>query len=406
MASAAEKQVLVAAAASTDLLYLLDDAELDTDSQHLLVVTHGFKSVRLVSGMEESRAGIRTFCNAILGIANDTPGGRLSTAKIIGVWESAKEIIAQDTRLKVEAKSMGVTRQASQPERSAMRKLYELRWGKVGGHHIPSISYLSMKLEEVEINEPMASKLDEATSAEENDDFSVTQSHDAAGRILFVKKRLKGVLPTSPEEFRAKLKVEGATWCLLALKFPSRVWLRDICPDDWLVYCEFFLGKQVYLMAGPDGPVTPDWSTFLSYEFECRRKVFSAVRDENASLKQGLIDVCKCSQTKELFFISPLVLKKRKNPEPPSKPDVPDGRPPKTPKGKGKGKGKGKDKGGEPGGKARGKGKKSWAWKTPDGRELCFVYNNGNECDGSCGRVHACRVKGCTEQHPAVHHVY
>ena len=43
------------------------------------------------------------------------------------------------------------------------------------------------------------------------------------------------------------------------------------------------------------------------------------------------------------------------------------------------------------------------AWRTPDGRELCFQWNNG-ECDGSCGRVHQCRVKGCYGTHKAVDH--
>ena len=66
-----------------------------------------------------------------------------------------------------------------------------------------------MKMEEVECNEPYASKLDEATSADENDDFLVTQSHDAAGRVLFTKERIKGSLPTNAEEFRAKIKLDG-----------------------------------------------------------------------------------------------------------------------------------------------------------------------------------------------------
>ena len=43
------------------------------------------------------------------------------------------------------------------------------------------------------------------------------------------------------------------------------------------------------------------------------------------------------------------------------------------------------------------------AWRTPDGRELCFAWNTG-ECDGSCGRIHQCRVKGCYSDHKAVEH--
>ena len=68
-------------------------------------------------------------------------------------------------------------------------------------------------------------------------------------------------------------------------------------------------------------------------------------------------------------------------------------------KGKGKSpKGKGKGKGMDP----RLKGL-NLSWRTPDGRELCFAWNTG-DCDGSCGRVHQCRVKGCYANHKAVEH--
>ena len=40
---------------------------------------------------------------------------------------------------------------------------------------------------------------------------------------------------------------------------------------------------------------------------------------------------------------------------------------------------------------------------TPDGRELCFAFN-AQGCSGKCGRVHACRVKGCYGQHAAREH--
>ncbi|CAE7362158.1 FCPC, partial [Symbiodinium sp. CCMP2456] len=69
--------------------------------------------------------------------------------------------------------------------------------------------------------------------------------------------------------------------------------------------------------------------------------------------------------------------------------------------GRGKGKdGKGKD----------GKGKSDPAfkglqlvWRTPEGRDICFAFNNQG-CDGKCGRLHVCRVKGCYQDHAAKDH--
>ena len=43
---------------------------------------------------------------------------------------------------------------------------------------------------------------------------------------------------------------------------------------------------------------------------------------------------------------------------------------------------------------------------TPDNRELCFAVK-AQGCSGKCGRVHACRVRGCYGKHSArEHHKY
>ena len=39
------------------------------------------------------------------------------------------------------------------------------------------------------------------------------------------------------------------------------------------------------------------------------------------------------------------------------------------------------------------------AGTTPDGRQICFAFNNPSEnCKGKCGRVHCCRK--CFGEHP------
>ena len=70
--------------------------------------------------------------------------------------------------------------------------------------------------------------------------------------------------------------------------------------------------------------------------------------------------------------------------------------------GKGSGTGKSKSKG-------KGKGKLQGGLhvcgRTPDNRLLCYRWNDGEECDGSCGMVHACRVVGCLDtEHPMARH--
>ena len=40
----------------------------------------------------------------------------------------------------------------------------------------------------------------------------------------------------------------------------------------------------------------------------------------------------------------------------------------------------------------------------PDWRLLCYRLSDGEECGGSCGMVHACRVVGCADTHPMIEH--
>ena len=60
--------------------------------------------------------------------------------------------------------------------------------------------------------------------------------------------------------------------------------------------------------------------------------------------------------------------------------------PPKAPPGGGKNKGKGK---------TSFKGGLQVVGRADDRRLICFKYNDGEPCDGSCGMLHVCRVKGC-----------
>lgn len=115
----------------------------------------------------------------------------------------------------------------------------------------------------------------------------------------------------------------------------------------------------------------------------------------------------KDADLKEAYFTTPIALRAAAGPDPPpqSKWQRPNSKGVgNNYKGSGKsskGKGRGKSKSGKPFDE-RLQGL-SLLWRTPDGRDLCFSYNHGT-CDGSCGRVHKCRVKGCLKDHPAVKH--
>jgi hypothetical protein len=124
-------------------------------------------------------------------------------------------------------------------------------------------------------------------------------------------------------------------------------------------------------------------------------------------LSESLLAVIRDPDLKEAYFTTPVALRSAL-----SEPQQPNKWPRFNSKGGFSGKqsssfskGKGKHSKGKSKGKTidqRLKGL-SLAWRTPDGRELCFAWNGG-DCDGSCGRVHQCRVKGCYGSHKAIDH--
>ena len=143
----------------------------------------------------------------------------------------------------------------------------------------------------------------------------------------------------------------------------------------------------------------------MSYEHEIRKKTMKLVVD-GVALPAALRQAWSDPVTKERYFTTPLALtvipRKRFAPSD-------DGAPYKFYKGeKGdKGKGKGKDKGrgkptkGNGRGKIKGFTKNGFARSTPDGRAICFKYNNKEEkCKhAQCAYLHVCGK--CFQQHPA-----
>ena len=143
---------------------------------------------------------------------------------------------------------------------------------------------------------------------------------------------------------------------------------------------------------------------------------------ENRPLAEVLPEKSRDSEIREQHFISPIALQGvinegrgnrlrwgQQQQQPPRwQPYQPWSR--NTDKGD-KGKGKLIDmKGDYKGGKTKtGKGKdkgpkgKRVLTHTPDGRQICYAFNEGG-CDGSCGRVHICQVPGCGQQHPMWQH--
>ena len=197
----------------------------------------------------------------------------------------------------------------------------------------------------------------------------------------------------------------------MAAKFKSKHWLSDLKADHFQRFVEYILGDRVNAIKVPYDnqhvAIKPNWALVLQYEHRLRREAFKLVNRGEATLGEALVRVTKDPDLKEAYFTTPLALTTAETPVKYQKTSQ-KGNNEWTNRQKGKGKGKFQQH------KGFGKGAKNNASKgkhgdlslvaqTPDGRDICFAFNSQG-CNGKCGRVHVCRVRGCFGDHAAREH--
>lgn len=321
--------------------------------------------------------------------------------------------MAKEVELKAEAKVLGQPRVLQIHERQAMLRAVEAIHGVLGDSECPSPDYLSIKAEETECNEPTAAPLDEILSKQSTSNSVIQSAVDTTGHIRVTRTKAKAKMPTTTEEYRKVMKVEAYSWLCMASRYKAKHWLHGLTMEPFLKFTEYILGDRVFGIQIPmssgessQQKVRPEWTIILSYEHKLRKEAMKKVL-EGHTLADSLLAVIRDPDLKEAYFTTPVALKSA----------MPETQQPYkwqrfNSKGGFNGKqsyGFTKGKGKQPKGKSKGKQVDqrlkglSLAWRTPDGRELCFAWNGG-DCDGSCGRVHQCRVKGCYGSHKAIEH--
>lgn len=390
--------------AEADVMYIWTEAGVSLVMQYRLALG-SYNTLRRFVAIEDTKPRVRASVTADYGINPAAVGAagiaaRLALASIVSAWDISKQQMDKEVELRSEAKALRLNRPISHSEKQGMKRAFENVYGKLPSEETPSNDYVAQKMEELEHNEPVASQLDEITSQEDSETVSMSANLDITGKVQIVKKRSKVSLPTGPEQFRLRLRVERNLWIFMSNRFVNRGWLQGIAQSHFDKYTDYFLGKKVMGLEVPNGaggmqPLSPQWSVVLNYEYRCRKAAFDHVRDDGMTLIDALAAVVRDAEIKELYFTSPIALgfgTKRLR-DPPGE-EGEKGRK----KNKGKGKGKKAEKGG---GKGKGKGGKGkLLFSTPDGRQICFGYNGDGCEDANCTRVHVCRRRGCMGPHP------
>ena len=413
MDEAAQRQ-FVADNMDSDLQFVMADSGVSLANQ--VAVCRHYGSMRKFSAIADDRATLRTVCLHDFAIVQDNPVGRAQTASVVSAWETARETIAKEIEIRAEAKILGQPRILQTHERQAMLRAVEAAYGSMPESETPSNDYLSLKAEETETNEPVASPLDEIVSKKDSSNSAIQSTLDSSGHIRVTRTKNKSKMPGNTEEYRKAMKVEANAWLCMSSRYRAKPWLHGLTGASFSKFVEYILGDRVYNIQLPstDGEssvrVRPEWSIVLSYEYKLRREVMKLIVNDGMSMHDALGHVTRDADLKESFFTTPLALRAAQAVESPHKFHK-GGFKGDNPKGGykgdffkgGKGKKGGKTKHNLPKDVAQKLQGLPLAWRTPDGRDLCFAWNTGS-CKGSCGRVHQCRVKGCYGDHQAIDH--
>ena len=276
-------------------------------------------------------------------------------------------------------------------------------------------------LQGIQDDNPKAEPLTEVASVDDGEDEVTYAECGVTGILKAHQRKVKKVPPpVNAEQLRFRYRVLENGYLYGRFKHANKSWLADLEPGFFSTsFADFLLGKRVLLLeaAAENGQEVP-WSAVLRYEFAIRKSAMDLIKDEGLTLVQAIERAKKDEELRALYFTAYVTLNKKKrgwDEEPPTgkgaaarakaEKKAKDDADRAAKKAKGKGGGKPKAKGGKGKNKSFTKGGLEVVAMTPDQRYICFKFNDLRGCDGSCGMVHCCRVKGCYDTaHPMYLH--
>ena len=399
--SEAEKAGLLA----PELQSLLDARKVDVSVQAALYDAK-IEDLSLLSAVAISRDELKVFARAHLGVDPAArPEDMVKFATLFLAWQSASSRVKVMDEMNSELSAQKLPKNIPPLELMSLRTLFERQFYKMKDSEIPAKASFEDLCEQLEAGELRPMSLRHFGSKSDNEDSeSGTLQLGSSGQVKIRRSKIETSAPTDLEGLRGKIVLMANHFIFAKLRYSHRTSLASVTPFTFLDYLGYLTGKHVAQMETQttDGVTLhrPSLKLIMNYDYQMRKEVIEQM-NEGTSMEEALQSIVKSSDVRERHFSTPLAVSsaaqsleklrgaqedkfwKRGGPYPPI-----------NPKGKGKSKHKGK-------GKYKGEFLHS---TTPDGRQLCFAWNNKAEgCKGECNRVHACRICLSTA-HPTYQH--
>ena len=344
---------------------------------------------------------------------------RAELAGLICAWESAGVRTKETLKYMGELDARKQTKPLMGGDYLVMRNSFERKFFKLEDNECPARVYIERRISEMESGEMRAEALKTVLNRDQDGEESLIPSWDNLGSLKLKRTTNDIEEPTNPEELRRRIAVMINGLIFISLQHTNRAELQGIKPELANIYSNFLLGEQVWALIAQDEQgrtiATPNWRLVLQYELSIRKRAYRDMHETGTPFADALKDSWNDVLTRNRYFITPLAISSStgsKSIEISSQ-SYPNKRPAaETESGTdrngsrkgGKGKGKGKGKGGK---RQRMNGKslevpKGCARATPDGRFICYGYNDFNvRCrNPSCPFIqgHVCGI--CFQKHP------
>ena len=393
-----------------DLQYLLESEGVSSANQ-AAVAEAGYVSVRLFSLAASTVEEAKAWARDALGLDPTTgSAARLANTMIVAAWEVASTRRVYRNKVEAEATVDQQPKQIPRRTWSQLKATFETNHYVLEEDVTPSSQYYDYKSEQLESGELVAESLKFMTTEKmmEGWDQEASVTFDTKGALKVKRSGNREVaLPTTPEELRSRLKVHAHCMLLLKIRSPNTPWLAGLHPYDFDLHVEHVLGEQIagLKIESRAGILRPTLNLVLEYEYQVRKKAIKLVLESGSTYKDALKTARELDSLKTRYFTTPLTV---------MAPDLAKQRSQRQSEGGGirlrsrsRGRSRTPPRGNRGGGKGGGRGRAggrgrgvSTATMTPDGRPICFRFNNKDErCRGPCRFAHVCLK--CYGQHPA-----
>ena len=299
-----------------DLAFVLDDSGVPTWLQARLAfagVTTASVFARLAGNEDRMREWV---ANQLKVDPEAAPANAVAISQFLNAWDVSKRRLTRKLEVDAEERAAKLPRTLLKGDHVRLRVALAGAFNRnkaLEEKDTPSPASVELLLEQLDDGEVVAESLKQVTNLEEGaSDESYTANLRATGAMYFKRGQAEIAAPTTPEQFRRRMRVLQNKWLMVRLKLPSRAQLASLSPDVYNDLVDYILGPEVAGLEAKDASqrvvARPAWADVLNYEFQLRKKAYKAFNETGHAMEAALRHAMEDTQLRERYLTTPMAV--------------------------------------------------------------------------------------------------